>query len=89
MLGLGPDRRLARAIGAFNLVLGPLLLLHRRRRARWMAVRTAANLVIAGCYGRELRRSGAPRARFGMIGMGTLTVVDGAVAVALRDAPNR
>jgi hypothetical protein len=89
VLGLGPDLRTARALGLLDLALGSGLLLHRRRRARWMAVRAAANLVIAGCYAREVQRSGSPRAKVGGLGMAALTGFDGAVAVALRTAPAR
>jgi hypothetical protein len=89
VIGLGPDPRTARALGVLDLVLGTGLLLHRRRRSRWMAARAAANLVIAGCYAQEVQRSGSPRAKVGGVGMAALTGFDGAVAVALRTEPAR
>jgi hypothetical protein len=89
VIGLGPDLRTARTLGLFDLVLGSGLLLHRRQRGRWMAARAATNLVIAACYAQEVQRSGSPRAKVGGIGMVALTVVDGAVAFALRTGPDR
>jgi hypothetical protein len=83
MLGLGPHHRRARAIGIADLVLGSRMLLGSSR-ARWMAARAAFNVVIAGCYLDEFRRSGSRRAQAGATGMAALTVVDGAVAYALR-----
>lgn len=84
LLGLGDDVRLARAIGVADLVLAPGLLV-ARRRWRPMTMRAALNLLIAAAYGREARRSGSRRrARAGAVMMTILTVVDGAVAVALR-----
>lgn len=83
VLGLGPDARRARAIGMADLLLGSLLL-QRHHRHRWMTVRAAFNAVIAACYVDEIRRSGSPRAKVGAVGMAALTVVDGAVASALR-----
>jgi hypothetical protein len=84
LLGLGDDARLARALGVADLVLAPGLLV-ARRRWRPMATRAALNLVIAAAYAREARRSDARRrARAGAVMMTILTVVDGALAIALR-----
>jgi hypothetical protein len=84
LLGLGDDARLARALGVADLVLAAGLL---AARPRWrpMAMRSALNLLIAAAYGREARRSDdRRRARAGVAAMTVLTVVDGALAIALR-----
>jgi hypothetical protein len=66
-----------------DFVVGPGVL-WGRRRWRWMTARAAMNLALAACYAAEAsRNSGNRRARVGVIAMGSLTIVDGALAVAL------
>jgi hypothetical protein len=83
-LGLGDHPAFARTVGAVDLVLAPGLL-GGRPRWPWMAARAGLNLVIAHHYRIESRCSvGSSKARTGAAGMAMLTVVDGALAVALR-----
>ncbi len=53
LLGWGTRGRLARAIGASDLIVGLGLLLDRRR-SRWMVARAVLNAVLAGSYARVL-----------------------------------
>lgn len=83
LLGLGIGPRVARLLGASDLIVGPALL-SGRRRAPWMAVRTALNFVIAGQYHRAARSGDQRRvAKVGLAVMGALTVFDGFIALAL------
>lgn len=83
-LGLGDHPRFSRTVGVIDLALVPGLV-RGRPRWPWMAGRAVLNLVIAGHYRRESRRTGARgRARAGAVAMTALTLTDGALALALR-----
>ena len=85
-LGLGNHPRFARTLGLVDLALAPGLFLGRPRWP-WMAARAALNLVIARHYHIEARQSENPiSARAGAVGMTTFTLVDGALALALRSS---
>lgn len=76
-LGYGDHVGFARTIGIIDLALTPGLL-RGRPRWPWMAGRAALNLVIANHYRTQ-------RASAGMVGMAVLTVVDGGLAVVLKN----
>lgn len=74
---------LVRSLGVADLLLAPALL-HPRRRGPAMACRAALNGVIARLYVGQTGRPGLQRrARGGVIGMGALTLFDGAFAMLL------
>lgn len=85
-LGWGDRARLARVAGVADLIIGPALLLDRRR-APWMLYRTLLNAALSGVYAWTLV-NGTPRrdrALGGMVGMSVLTVTDGFLARRLRN----
>jgi hypothetical protein len=83
VLGLGNRPVLATVVGMTDLVVGSGVLWGRRRWP-WMTARAALNLALAACYGAEANRTGGGRrARAGIIAMGSLTVVDAVLALAL------
>jgi hypothetical protein len=85
-LGLGRDIRVAWGIGAVDLALAPGLL-RGTPRWPWMAARAGFNAVLAGVYAVEARRpAGNDRAVTGLARMVALTVVDGSLALMLRNA---
>lgn len=86
VLGLGERSTWVRTLGLVDLVMAPGLL-RGRPRWPWMAARAALNLVIAENYRRRARRTGgSARASGGAVAMAALTVVDGALAVVLRNS---
>jgi hypothetical protein len=50
LVGWGGRARLARVVGAADLVVGLGLLLGRRRRSEWMVARAFLNAVMASIY---------------------------------------
>lgn len=71
-LGWEGRPRLARAIGAADLVVGPALL------PSWKRVRAISNAIIAGIYSRVLTTETHQRGRAvgGVVGMSVLTLTD-------------
>lgn len=90
LIGWGERARLAGAIGAADLVIGPAILLGRDR-AWWMLARAILNAVITGVYARVLTAGTLQRGRAvaGVVGMSALTLTDYFLARRLRDAEER
>jgi hypothetical protein len=85
-LGLDGQDAAVRAIGASDLLLVPGLL-RGRPRWPWMAARAAFDVAVAGYLHRATAQSSSARAaRAGAGVMAGLTLVDGATAMALRQA---
>lgn len=86
-LGWGDREKLARVIGAGDLIVGMGLLLDRRR-SRWMLARAFLNVVLAGSYARVLAGETARRHRAGggLVLMAVLTVVDYSLSRRLQRA---
>lgn len=84
-LGWGDRARLARAVGAADLIVGPALLLSRDR-AQWMLARALMNAALSGIYAWTLA-TGTPRsgrALGGVVGMTALALNDYFLARKLR-----
>lgn len=80
-LGFADDPRLMRTLGIGDLALGTALM-RSEKGARWMGVRAAANIGLAGLYARTLagQQPRQPRTRTGFAMMVILSVVDGLLA---------
>lgn len=84
-LGWGSRTRLARAVGAADLIVGPALLFSRSR-AQWMLARALMNAALSGVYAWVLA-TGTPRrgrALGGLVGMSALAFTDYFMARRLR-----
>lgn len=83
-MGLGDRPGTARTMGIVDLALAAGLL-RGSPRWPWMTARSAFNVLIAAQYRAEYRAgSRRSKARAGAAAMAVLTVVDGALAVALK-----
>ena len=87
LLGWGTRGRLARAIGASDLIVGLGLLLDRRC-SRWMLARAVLDAVLAASYARVLagETPRQTRARGGLASMIGLTIFDYTLSRRLRRA---
>lgn len=85
-LGWSGRERLARTIGAADLVVGTRLLVSTRP-ARWMHARTLLNVVIGGAYAGVLAGGTSERGRaiFGVCLMSALTANDYSLSRRLRE----
>ena len=86
-LGWAGRERLTRLVGAVDVILGPGLLLGRRR-ARWMLARAFLNAAIGLVYV-QILMSGNPRSKGAGAGAGlmaALTVFDYSLSRRLREA---
>ncbi len=86
LVGWGERARLARVIGAADLVVGLALLLGRRR-SEWMVARALLNAVMASIYAWVLTK-GTPERRRAIGGLGLmsgLTATDYLLSLRLRD----
>ena len=86
LLGWGERVRLARIIGAADLVVGLGLLLGRRRRSEWMSARALLNAVMACIYAWVLAKGTPERGRVigGLSLMSGLTANDYLLSLQLR-----